>query len=565
MADMMKDAESLRKPEGKEEKAARREKRKLEEAQGDRHAGEDVDGSGAAKDASGVAPKKRKHPKGLPEGSDGKISVGVSPFAMATASRLDDGESDTDSEEEEEEDAAGGISGLKTSSSADALGPLGGIKPVAKPAPGAMPGSKASASTPLSAAAALGGLAVPPKPPRPPGAEGEEQGGGGVKTVPPKKRPKAREPGPPAVPGEPLPEGWVVGEGGGIPIGKDGMTAGRFTKEEDAKLMSALENALENRKGEVKTLEDARAALRGERVEGTVPDKATWKGWVRFVWDEVVLACPGRSRESVYSRGRRLLQDTKRGAWTSSEIARIKELVDANRAAGMAQIQWTEIGRELARPASACRDIFRHKMQHHAAAALALASQMPPAAMPVAAPLLSPAAGPAGGGVLGVGVAPPPPPQHAASAPSGSAAGVLAGGAPGAPPGGFAGALGGAAAGGVGAGGALASAAAAMGSAMPPTAMAVLTAGLHVGGVKGAEGDAGNSATATAAATLVSVKEMPGGAAATARWTPEESMKLEDAVKRQQETRNPKPGTRNLKSDTRNPKPDTRLRMDEAH
>lgn len=275
MADMMKDAESLRKPEGKEEKAARREKRKLEEAQGDRHAGEDVDGSGAAKDASGVAPKKRKHPKGLPEGSDGKISVGVSPFAMATASRLDDGESDTDSEEEEEEDAAGGISGLKTSSSADALGPLGGIKPVAKPAPGAMPGSKASASTPLSAAAALGGLAVPPKPPRPPGAvtpppqvrsshgmstspldscdsrrekaqadptiwhttrilhtrappltpassllrtspltqpqtraeqEGEEQGGGGVKTVPPKKRPKAREPGPPAVPGEPLPE-----------------------------------------------------------------------------------------------------------------------------------------------------------------------------------------------------------------------------------------------------------------------------------------------------------------------------------------------------------------------
>eukprot|EP00290_Baffinella_frigidus_P038718 CAMPEP_0180309500 /NCGR_PEP_ID=MMETSP0988-20121125/29149_1 /TAXON_ID=697907 /ORGANISM="non described non described, Strain CCMP2293" /LENGTH=116 /DNA_ID=CAMNT_0022293317 /DNA_START=86 /DNA_END=432 /DNA_ORIENTATION=+ len=51
------------------------------------------------------------------------------------------------SEEEEEEDAAGGISGLKTSSSADALGPLGGIKPVAKPAPGAMPGSKASAST----------------------------------------------------------------------------------------------------------------------------------------------------------------------------------------------------------------------------------------------------------------------------------------------------------------------------------------------------------------------------------------------------------------------------------
>mmetsp|Transcript_52557 Transcript_52557/g.125165 ORF Transcript_52557/g.125165 Transcript_52557/m.125165 type:complete len:213 (+) Transcript_52557:333-971(+) len=104
MADMMKDAESLRKPEGKEEKAARREKRKLEEAQGDRHAGEDVDGSGAAKDASGVAPKKRKHPKGLPEGSDGKISVGVSPFAMATASRLDDGESDTDSEEEEEEE-----------------------------------------------------------------------------------------------------------------------------------------------------------------------------------------------------------------------------------------------------------------------------------------------------------------------------------------------------------------------------------------------------------------------------------------------------------------------------
>jgi len=307
--------------------------------------------------------------------------------------------------------------------------------------------------------------------------EGEEPSGG-VKTVPPKKRPKARETGP----GAQGAEGWVPPpEGSGIPLGKDGNVAGRFTKEEDARLLAALENALEGRKGEVKSIEDARAALRGERTENSMPDRATWKGWVRWVWDEVVQACPGRSRESVYSRGRRLLQDTKRGAWTETEIHTIKRMAEESKKSN-GQTQWVEIGKELNRPASACRDIYRHKMQH-------LSMQQVSVAAPV---------------VQAVGV-PPPPPPGAPSAPAGTAAGAIAG----TPVPGTKGTASAAV-------GALAAAAAAV-TTTATSAVAALS-----GGIKGSDAE-----TATTAATLVQAKENPPSS----RWGAEESRQLEDAVR----------------------------------
>jgi len=144
-----------------------------------------------------------------------------------------------------------------------------------------------------------------------------------------------------------------------------GKETGRWTLHEDTSLLRALEEALTYYSDEVPSVEVAKNALCGRKVdESPNADAKSWKVWCRKIWAEVAKALPHRSRISCYDRGRRLLQDTKKGAWSAEELSKIEKLVEEHGTS-----HWKKIGEELDRPPSACKDIWRHKIANQTASA----------------------------------------------------------------------------------------------------------------------------------------------------------------------------------------------------
>lgn len=78
------------------------------------------------------------------------------------------------------------------------------------------------------------------------------------------------------------------------------------------------------------------------------------RGLSRGAWNAIAAALPQRTAKSVYAAGTRLLHPGNyKGAWTSEEISRLRELVSqrGNR--------WAEIGGALGRLPEACRDRWK--------------------------------------------------------------------------------------------------------------------------------------------------------------------------------------------------------------
>ena len=138
--------------------------------------------------------------------------------------------------------------------------------------------------------------------------------------------------------------------------------SGRFTKEEDKKLIDVLDRAMtQPNQYEAPPKEFHTKVLCGEKI----PDGdhglsgKTYRNWVRQIWAEAHAALPQRSRTAVYDRGRRLMQDTRKGSWTEEELSRMKAIVDSH-PNDRSRI-WKIVGEELGRPAAACKDIYRHR------------------------------------------------------------------------------------------------------------------------------------------------------------------------------------------------------------
>lgn len=137
--------------------------------------------------------------------------------------------------------------------------------------------------------------------------------------------------------------------------------SGRFTKEEDQRIRETLHVATNStNQYEAPPKEWHTAVLCGQKIPDGDPALSgkTFRNWVRQIWAEVHAALPQRCRTAVYDRGRRLLQDTRKGAWTEEELAKMKQIVDSN--LDRSRI-WKVVGEELGRPAAACKDIYRHR------------------------------------------------------------------------------------------------------------------------------------------------------------------------------------------------------------
>lgn len=86
---------------------------------------------------------------------------------------------------------------------------------------------------------------------------------------------------------------------------------------------------------------------------GRLCSECEHKSDLKGAWIEIARSVPGRSAQSVYRKGLRLLHPFRRGQWSDSEVERLIDMVAVHGE------KWARIQRLLNRTADSCRDKYR--------------------------------------------------------------------------------------------------------------------------------------------------------------------------------------------------------------